>query len=410
MNRADAVLVDEVADWLMSRALGATVVEDLLPGCCVRLRAAGVPLWRGHVAFNTLHPLFASRTVTWRHDSDLDVVDIPHHGTDPAGWLSSPLYHLVTTGLPYLRRRLVGLRAQADFPMLEELRDAGATDYLAFAVAFADHVPGEPDTDGIVGSWATDHPNGFGDADIRALTRIQTRLAVAFKIAIKEQIARNIAVAYLGRNAGERVLAGTIRRGDGEDIHAVIWFCDLRDSTPLSSSMPRAEFFELLNRFLECMAGAVLDHDGEVLRFIGDAALAIFPFDTDQETAPADAHPCTRALAAAEDAAQRVTALNAERAEDQKPPIDFGIGLHVGDLMYGNIGSPARIEFTVIGSAANQAARIESLCKTLDTRLLISDSFAALYQGELRSLGRHALRGVEGERELFTHPVLSAAK
>jgi len=240
MTNESSVLVDEVAEWLMSRALGATVVEDLLPGCCLRLRAAGVPVWRGHVAFNTLHPLFASRTVTWRHDADLDVVDIPHRDTDQAGWLNSPLYHLVTTGLPYLRRRLVGARAQPDFPILEDLRDAGATDYLAFAVAFNDQTLGAENPDGIVGSWTTDHPDGFSDPELRALMRIQTRLAVAFKIAIKEQIASNIATAYLGRNAGERVLAGTIRRGDGEDIHAVIWFCDLRDSTPLSNSMPRA--------------------------------------------------------------------------------------------------------------------------------------------------------------------------
>jgi len=158
------------------------------------------------------------------------------------------------------------------------------------------------------------------------------------------------------------------------------------------------------------MAGAVLDHGGEVLRFIGDAALAIFPFDGDRKSAAATADPCTRALAAAEDAARRVAALNDERARDHKPPLEFGIGLHVGDLMYGNIGSPARIEFTVIGSAANEAARIEGLCKTLGTPLLISDTFTPCYPGRLHSLGRHSLRGVEGERELFTHPLASTVK
>ncbi len=201
-------------------------------------------------------------------------------------------------------------------------------------------------------------------------------------------------LAYLGRHAGEKVLAGHIRRGDGGDIHAVIWFCDLRDSTPLADSMSRQDFLRLLNDYFECVLGPVMERGGEVLRFIGDAALAIFPIGT-QPVGEA----CAQAVAAAKEAISRMQKLNQGRAV----ALRFGIGLHLGDVMYGNIGTPSRIEFTVIGAAANEAARIESLCKVLKVPLIASEKVVKhLSRGEWKSLGRHALRGVGNEMELFT--------
>jgi adenylate cyclase len=203
--------------------------------------------------------------------------------------------------------------------------------------------------------------------------------------------AQNILETYLGGHAGEKVLAGHIRRGDGEDMHAVIWFCDLRDSTPLADSMRRDEFLRLLNEFFECVLGPVLERQGEILRFIGDAALAIFPVAADEGDA------CRRALDAAREAIRRMEAANAAR----KRPLRFGIALHLGDVLYGNIGTPTRLEFTVIGAAANEAARIESLCKVLDAPLLVSGPVARHLAG-CRSLGSHQLRGVGEPMELFT--------
>jgi adenylate cyclase len=207
--------------------------------------------------------------------------------------------------------------------------------------------------------------------------------------------AHNILETYLGREAAGKVLAGQIRRGDGEDLHAVIWFCDLRDSTPLADSMSRGEFLGCLNEFFECVLGPVLERQGEVLRFIGDAALAIFPVGPNEGTDEGEA--CRRALQAARDAIARMEAANAKR----KRPLRFGIALHLGDVLYGNIGTPSRLEFTVIGAAANEAARIESLCKVLQVPLIVSPPVARHLAG-VRSLGRHALRGVAEPMELFT--------
>jgi adenylate cyclase len=188
------------------------------------------------------------------------------------------------------------------------------------------------------------------------------------------------------------VLAGQIKRGDAQDIDAVIWFCDLRDSTPLADSMSRREFLALLNEYFECVLGPVLERQGEVLRFIGDAALAIFPV----EGRPAEA--CAKALAAAQDALARMDKLNKKRHS----PLRCGIGLHLGELTYGNIGTPSRIEFTVIGAAANEAARIEGLCKPLGVDLLVSEHVARALPGAWKSLGSHTLRGVGDKMELFT--------
>ena len=197
-----------------------------------------------------------------------------------------------------------------------------------------------------------------------------------------------------GSSAGVLHPSGQIRRGDGQDINAVIWFCDLRDSTPLADSMSRRDFLALLNEYFECVLGPVLEQKGEVLRFIGDAALAIFPVGE----RPAEA--CARALAAAREALERMEKLNKNRDR----PLRFGIGLHLGELTYGNIGTPTRIEFTVIGAAANEAARIEALCKSLDVDLLVSERVVLALPGAWKSLGHHTLRGVGDKMELFTLP------
>jgi adenylate cyclase len=237
-------------------------------------------------------------------------------------------------------------------------------------------------------------------------------LARLLEVHTVRRTARNLLETYLGKHTGERVLCGLVRRGDGEDIHAVIWFCDLRDSTPMADSMPRMAFLSVLNDFFDCMAGAVLDHGGEVLRYIGDAALAIFPTGTSScgvrraccDTATA----CHAALEAAQDAQARMKVLNQKRAQSGEPPLRYGLALHMGDVTYGNIGVPERLEFTVIGAAANEAARMEGLCKTLNQPLLISSEFRRCFPGEVVSLGFHTLRGVNAPEEIFTLPANEA--
>ena len=217
--------------------------------------------------------------------------------------------------------------------------------------------------------------------------------------------AKELLSTYLGKRTGERVLSGFVKRGDGEKIHAVIWYCDLRDSTSLAESMPLESFLGTLNDFFDCVAGAVLDHGGEILRFIGDAALAIFPIGGTtkplQEACTPTEGSCQRALTAARDARSRIEALNKQRRDRGELPLGFGLALHVGDVIYGNIGVPERLEFTVVGPAANEAARLEALCKELDRPILISWEFPRCFPDQMIPLGVHRLRGVSTPREIF---------
>ena len=396
---ASSVHIDGVADWLMSQALGEADVQDIVGGCCDRLLAAGIPLWRAFVSFRILHPKFASVSIIWRRDERSGTVERIEtlHGEafTSEDWRQSPMNHMLSTQIPFLRRRLVGEEALLDFPVCHDLRAQGASDYVAWMMPFArDGEPG-PHLDGVIGSWGTDRPSGFSDGEIRSLVRIQRRLVVSLKVQIKQQIARTVLATYLGMDAGRQVLDGQIRRGDGEMVHAVIWFSDMRDSTRLADSLAAEDFLKTLNSYFECTAGAVLANGGEVLRFIGDAVLAIFPIrDGDPRSA------CELAMAAVRDAEVRLQAVNDERGCDDLEALDYGLGLHVGDVMFGNIGVPERLEFSVIGPAANEVARIESLTKVLGRRTLASAEFARCVPGYWESAGEHALKGVGAPLEV----------
>lgn len=211
---------------------------------------------------------------------------------------------------------------------------------------------------------------------------------------------------YLGKVTGKRVLDGLIKRGDGEKIHAVIWFSDLRDSTRMAERLPVADFLANLNGFFDCMAGAALDRGGEILGFVGDAVLAIFPINCEsgllQDTCAPLEEACANALEAARDARKRIKDFNEEREAVGKSPLGFGLALHVGDLTYGNIGVPERLQFTVVGAAVNLAARLQSLCKDLDQSILVSSVFSRSTPDDWISLGHHAIRGVTPPQEVFT--------
>lgn len=221
-----------------------------------------------------------------------------------------------------------------------------------------------------------------------------------------QRSAEQLLKAYLGERTGEHVLAGQTHRGEGEKIHAVIWLCDLRDSTRLSESIPLEDFFRTLNQFFDCTAAAVLVHGGEILSYIGDAVFAIFAMSGTGKPLREACFPtegaCAAALAAARDARARVDALNQKRQARGEPPLQFRLAIHVGDVMYGNLGVPERMQFTVIGAAANHAARLASMCKDLGRWVLLSSAFPACFPDQVRSLGYHSIRGVEAPQEIFT--------
>jgi adenylate cyclase len=391
-----AALIDRTADWLMEQALGQTTLEDLFGGCCERLLGAGIPLSRAHITFRVLHPLYEAMAMTWLRGRAVESASYVHREGEepPEPFASGPLWHMVQTHLPFFRRRLTGDEAIVDFPALAELRDAGATDYLGYLVYFG----GGP-RDGIAGFWTTDRPSGFREQDIRDLLRIQQRLSVASKIRIREQIALNVATAYLGPDAGRRVLAGQIQRGDGETIHAVIWYSDLRGSTGMADALPPDDYIRTLNDYFGCAGGAVLAQDGEIVAFIGDAVLAIFPVD---QTPDATTRACERALAACREAQIRLAAVNLRRKQKGKDQLTFGLALHLGDVLFGNIGLPERVSFSIIGSTVNEVARLEALTKELGRQILATRAFADHTSIKWDNLGRHQLRGVGAPLEILS--------
>ena len=372
-------------DWLDAGAAPARRPDDALMYFCRKLLACGVALHRVAVFVRTLHPNVAGRGYFWRADRDEVEVDQAEHSfIGSEEHLASPIYTVWSRECE-VRRRLADPACPMDYPVLADLRAEGVTDYLALPLRF---VSGEIHC----ATFATRRPGGFTEAEVAAIHRVLPPFTRLAEIYASMRKAQNILDAYLGPAAGEKVLAGRIKRGDSEEIDAVIWFCDLRDSTALADSMSRREFLALLNEYFECVLGPVLERGGRVLRFIGDAALAIFPV----EGKPAEA--CAGALAAAREALDRMHTLNKARLR----PLRFGIGLHLGQLTYGNVGTPTRIEFTVVGAAANEAARIESLCKDLGVDLVVSERVARALPGAFRSLGSHTLRGVGDKMELFT--------
>jgi len=381
----EALNIQPVIDWLIEGARPARLPQDVLANTCQRTVAAGLPLYRVGVFVRTLHPNVLGRAFIWQADTGaVEVSEAAHDLLESETFLKSPI-RVVFAEHVEVRRRLADPACAMDFPILEDLRKEGATDFVAAPLRF---VNGEVHA----ASFATRRAGGWRDTDLAALRRLLPPFTRVAEIYASMRKAQNILDAYLGPNAGAKVLAGQIKRGDGEDIDAVIWFCDLRDSTPLADSMSRREFLALLNEYFECVLGPVLERQGEVLRFIGDAALAIFPVGEQ----PAEA--CAKALAAAQEALARMDKLNENRAR----PLRCGIGLHLGELTYGNIGTPSRIEFTVVGAAANEAARIEGLCKRLGVDLLVSARVARALPEAWRSLGSHTLSGVGDKMELFT--------
>ncbi len=394
--------IQAVSDWMIEKTLGPIDLQELLDGMCQHLIEAGLPLSRGHAAMNTLHPMYQAETVTWSAIGGSGGQRIPHRDRTSEAWLRSPLRPSVEDDLPEDRFRLAGDGRWRAFPLLVELSEKGATDYLVLPVKFDDGFPNRGRVDGVVTAWTTNAPDGFSDTHLTALRRLVPRFAVAARMARSEQTAVNILSAYLGGDAARRVLAGQIKRGDGDLIPSVIWYSDLRKSTTLADELPGDEFLGVLNDFFESTAGAVLDHGGDVLRFIGDAVLAIFPVG---EGAFTYGTACRTALEAAHEAEARLELVNRERTDNGKPALAMGLGLHVGEVMFGNIGTPERVEFSVIGPAANEVARIEALTKDLGRDIVVSEAFARHLDVEWESLGAHEFRGVAGTRELFAPPL-----
>ncbi len=389
-----AVSVAELspAEWLIREGQAIAAPGELFFQLCRRLLATGVPLLRATCTVRTLHPTLAGITMIWRKDEDWPTeVAILHETTESQDFKDSPL-PVIYEGAAAIRRRLDIPGAVLDYPILADLKAAGATDYLALPLVFSD---------GLINflTWTSDRAGGFTTQHLKALYDLMPLLALVLETRARQSVTVNLLSTYLGGDAGRRVLNGAIRRGDGETIRAVIWLCDLRGFTAMSDALPRDVVIKVLNDYFERMVLAVESQGGEVLKFLGDGLLAIFAID---DAAPKEA--AASALKAAAEAQRRMARLAEERRAKGKAELRFGVALHVGDVIYGNIGSRRRLDFTVIGPAVNMASRIEALTKVLRRSVLISAEFAHAYEGPLTSLGFHVLRGFSEPVEIFTLP------
>jgi adenylate cyclase len=392
MNRASkiinsvAMLNDEIrqaADWLIDGARSAPQPDQVLTQLSERLVVGGIPLWRVAVFVRTLHPNVMGRRLVWRPGAEVAVSEAPYELLESGDFLDSTIARVYLTEEP-IRRRLADPDCPVDFPILSELRAEGVTDYLASPLFF---------TDGTIHvvTCTTREPGGFTDAQIAGIEAIITPLARVAEVRALRRMASTLLDTYVGHDAGERILAGHIRRGDIEEIHAAIWLSDMRGFTALADSLPPRVMIDLLNRYFDCQVPVILDHGAEVLKFMGDGLLAIFAI------AGNETEVCKRALAAA----RRVQANIAALASAAMPGLRFGLALHIGDVLYGNIGSGNRLDFTCIGPAVNCAARIEKLASQLGRTILASGEFARYCPGEFTALGEFSLAGFSAPQLIF---------
>jgi adenylate cyclase len=392
----------EISAWVIEAGLAGIPETDLLRGFCERAVASGLPVARAMVGIDTLHPIHEGRIFRWYRDRT-DVSPVSEYGRTGASsgteeaWRRSPYYRLIETGGSLLRRNLAR-GDPADFVVLEELRAEGITDYMAMIHRFAaGGVIGEMDC--VYSSWSSNAPSGFSDAQASILIGLVPSLSLAMKSASLARIAKTLVETYLGRDAGRRVLSGNIARGVADRIGAVLWYSDLRGYTRITDTAAPEQVIPLLNDYAEAVISGIQETGGDVLKLIGDGTLAIFAAEDPGEA-------CTCALHAESLARERIAALNQRRTASGLPVTQAYLGLHIGEVFYGNIGSKERLDFTVIGPAVNEVSRIAAMCRSAERDVLVSSAFAAAAlesdRARLVSVGRYALRGVARPQELYT--------
>ncbi len=378
-------------DRLVQFALARADVERITVTVGEVLTAIGHPVDEIRVGARTLHPEIDAIGVTWTADQAPDSGVWRHSDDNREIWLSSPLYHMLTTGELRMHRPFRAPDCPMDFPVFPELRAEGYTDYLAHLVPVGERRQGRPE--GFIIRWLSRRPEGFGADDLAVLDRLVPRMVAACEPGRERAIARDLLGAYLGPRSGAAVLTGSVQPGHTESLEAVILVADLTGFTAASDTMPGARLVEFLDRHFDAMVPPIEAEGGEILAFLGDGFLAAFDVAGD----PAEA--CTRGAAAARAIQAGVAAFQAR--EPEALPVD--IALHMGTVRYGNVGAGGRQAFTVIGPAVNLASRIEALCRPLRCPILVSAEVAAHLPAEtVEDVGSHPVRGMTIEIPLFS--------
>jgi len=383
-----------IAAWLADHRGGAVGAQEMFSGFCERLVAEGIPLHRVSLNLRDAHPQISGRGFFWVREQGLNQVAYDYQGYETPGYLDSPI-KVIHDGAEGLRRHLVGDAAQLDFPILEDLKEAGATDFVAMPLVFADGARQYI-------SFTTDRPEGFTSAELTRLYDLIPLFGLRVELEHARYTSNTLMETYLGRQAARRVLAGAIRRGEGESIKAIVLFADLRNFTKLVSQHSADDVVDTLSLYYEALAGPVDQFGGDIVKMMGDGLLAIFPVDPKTAGDELDRSACG-AMAAVRLAAQNLASIKSEQLPEGVERLRAGFALHFGDITFGNIGSLDRLDFTVIGPAVNEAVRAEQLTKQLELPLVATESFAHLdCDIKLRSIGHHVLRGVPKPVEIFT--------
>jgi adenylate cyclase len=391
IDPATAYSDSDVVHWLTNDARDERFIDNIFAEMCLRLRRAGIPLKRATLHVLIQHPQWLGAKIMWADGMREAVMTRADHDVrGRSEYIGSPVSE-IHDGATEVRENLARDPALGrKHAVYDEMRAMGLTDYVAWPLY---HTLGKRH----VVTFATDQPGGFDEAQIASLLKLLPVLALVSEIRVKNRLARTLLETYVGSHAGELILAGATRRGTGTTVHAAIMICDLRDFTKISDNWPRDDVIDLLNGYFDAMSEPIARHGGEILKFIGDGLLAIFPLSEPQA--------CANLLHAVTEARQAMIALNQKNGETGRAPLNYGIGVHVGDVMYGNIGSSTRLDFTVIGPAVNMASRLEALTKQLGKNVLLSRAFADLVQNDfdLERVGEYPVRGFNDPIELFAY-------
>jgi len=391
MNAPPNIASAEIVHWLANGTRDERFIDNIFAELCVRLQRAGIPLKRATMNLLIHHPQWLGARIIWSDGArEAEISRVDYDVRERSEYIGSPVNE-IHEGATEVRERLEGDPSQGRrHALYDEMREKGLTDYVAWPLY---HTLGKRH----VVTFATDRPGGFDDTQIAALSGLLPVLALVSEIRMKNRLARTLLETYVGSHAGELILAGATRRGHGTTVRAAIMICDLREFTKISDNWPRDDVIDLLNDYFDAMSEPIARHGGEILKFIGDGLLAIFPLS--------DPTACANLLQAVSEARKAMAALNERNNGTGRAPMNYGIGVHVGDVMYGNIGSSTRLDFTVIGPAVNMASRLEALTKQLGKTVLLSRAFADLVADNvaLEHVGEHAVRGFSEPIELFAY-------